>query len=81
MAKGWTGFGLAAMVVVMTMGAVAPASAEFFGCDDQKGKVLRSYSSAPRYSTARASYAQHVVSPPRVKSTWSLSASGKRRAW
>jgi hypothetical protein len=53
MATKWTGFGLGALMVALSLGAVAPASAEFFGCNDRPGKVLSSTSGAPRYAQAR----------------------------
>ncbi len=36
----WTGLGLLALAAAVTAGAVRPASAEFFGCDDKPGQVL-----------------------------------------
>lgn len=50
----WTGYGLGALMVALSLGAVAPASAEFFGCNDKPGRVLASYNSAPRSSAPRA---------------------------
>lgn len=51
MATKWTGYGLGALMVALSLSAVAPASAEFFGCNDRPGKVLSSTSAAPRYAT------------------------------
>ena len=34
------GFGLLALIGVMTAGLAQPASAEFFGCNDKPGRVL-----------------------------------------
>lgn len=55
MVKRWAGFSVGALMVALSLGAVAPASAEFFGCNDKPGRVLASYDSAPRSSAPRAS--------------------------
>lgn len=54
MAKMWSGLGLAVAVAAVTLGA-APASAEFFGCNDKRGKVVASYIGKPADYRARAS--------------------------
>lgn len=43
--------GLAAAVLVVGLTGIAPARAEFFGCNDRPGQVL--YRSGPHYSAAR----------------------------
>lgn len=74
-----TQFGLAVAIGLLSLGAVSPASAEFFGCNDARTSV-RTYTNVPRVSSAaRTSYAH--VSRPRTVSSWSLSASGKRQQW
>jgi hypothetical protein len=47
---------LVAVVAILSLGAVAPASAEFFGCNEPGAKTY-SYSGKPRYAAARTSYA------------------------
>lgn len=45
------GFGM--LAVVLSMAVAAPASAEFFGCNDNsKGKVLATYTGTPRAAQA-----------------------------
>jgi hypothetical protein len=74
-----TQFGLAVAIGILSLGTVSPASAEFFGCNDAKTTV-RTYTNAPRtWTAARTSYAH--VSRSRTVSSWSFSASGKRRQW
>ena len=46
MPRNWTFLGLLALILVISAGMLAPASAEFFGCNDKPGKVLASYASA-----------------------------------
>lgn len=55
MARGWTRLGLGALVVALSVGVAAPASAEFFGCNDKTSHSVRSHTSASRYAAARAS--------------------------
>ncbi len=55
MAKLGRGLGLAALIGVLSLSAIVPASAEFFGCNEPSTKVY-SYSGKP-HSVARASYA------------------------
>jgi hypothetical protein len=43
----YKGFMFLAGVAALSMGAVAPASAEFFGCHDKPGQVLYSYNGSP----------------------------------
>jgi len=45
--------GLVAAILALGAGAVTPASAEFFGCNDKPGRVLYSYTGAPRAYSAR----------------------------
>lgn len=48
------GFGLLALIFALTAGFAKPASAEFFGCDDQRSartSSYRSYSRVPSYSS------------------------------
>ena len=42
---GALGFGL--VILALTMGAAAPASAEFFNCNQRPGQLLYSYSGSP----------------------------------
>lgn len=51
-----TGFGLLGLIAALTVAAVAPASAEFFGCNDRPGKVLATYTSSPSYSRSSSRY-------------------------
>jgi hypothetical protein len=53
------GFGLAALIVALSLGFSKPAAAEFFGCDDQRSSRFSSnrsayrapsFASAPRYT-------------------------------
>jgi hypothetical protein len=54
------GSGVFAMATVLTVTGVAPASAEFFGCNEPHTKVT--YSSRPLYSPApRAQYTTHYT--------------------
>jgi DNA topoisomerase IB len=53
-----TGFALLAGVLALTLGAVAPASAEFFGCHDKPGQLLYSYSGTPRSYHSHHSYSR-----------------------
>ncbi len=46
--------GLAAAVIALGLTGVAPARAEFFGCNDRPGQVL--YSSGHHYSAAHTRY-------------------------
>jgi hypothetical protein len=73
-----TGFGILALAAVLTFVAVAPASAEFFGCNDnQRSYSTRSYPtrsySAPSRTTTRYSYA------PRRTYTSEFAAHSSRR--
>ena len=43
MPRNWTFLGLLALILVISAGMLAPASAEFFGCNDKPGKVLAVY--------------------------------------
>lgn len=54
MTKLWTGLGLGALVVALSVAASAPASAEFFGCEKQ-GKVVARYVGKPSNYSARVS--------------------------
>jgi len=77
MATKWTGFGLGALMVALSLGAVAPASAEFFGCNDRPGKVLSSTNGAPRYAQARVG-AQHTQARIGARYTHELAAQATR---
>jgi hypothetical protein len=66
------GIGLVAVGLALSAGAATPASAEFFGCNgtDRPGRVLYSYSGAPRaygtrYSGARYTHDFAAQSRPR----------------
>jgi hypothetical protein len=62
-----TGFGLLALIVALNAGVMAPAAAEFFGCDDQH--PARSASSTRAPSFARSSTFTHELaaqSRPRI---------------
>jgi hypothetical protein len=72
-----TGFGLCAGLLALTLSAAAPARAEFFGCHDQRGQVLYTYSGTPgsfhdRYSGSRYNdnYAQPRVRYSRAGSSY-----------
>lgn len=71
MAKGRLGLGLGALVIAFSIGATAPASAEFFGCNDKPSKVVYSYAGKPRGTVARTSYAS-------ARHTHELSAQSSR---
>lgn len=77
MATKWTGFGLGALMVALSLGAVAPASAEFFGCNDKPGKVLSSTIGTPRYAQARVG-AQHTQARVGARYTHELAAQASR---
>lgn len=53
------GFGL--LTLALSLSAVAPASAEFFGCNDQRGKLLYSYKGTPSAYDSR-SYSRRATS-------------------
>jgi len=56
--------GLAAAVIVLGLAGVAPARAEFFGCNDRPGQVL--YDSGWHHGAARTSrYARGYSAQPR----------------
>ena len=57
--------GLAAAVIVLGSAGVAPARAEFFGCNDRPGQVL--YSSGRHYSAVHTSryYSRDYSAQPR----------------
>ena len=65
------GFGLLAVAAALVAGSVAPASAEFFGCNEPRTKV--SYSS----SNYRGHYAQAPA--PRQQRYTSQSSQSHRR--
>lgn len=76
MVKGSTGFGLGALIVALSLGAVAPASAEFFGCNDKPGQVL--YNSAPRYIASRASTPRYAAARASARYTHEFAAQATR---
>jgi hypothetical protein len=78
MATNWTGFGLGTLMVALSLGAVAPASAEFFGCNDKPGKVLFSTGGAPRYATQARVSAQHTYARVSARYTHELAAQASR---
>jgi hypothetical protein len=39
-------FALLALIIAISAGMLAPASAEFFGCNEKSGRVLAGYNSA-----------------------------------
>lgn len=51
-----TGFGLAALVFALSVGAAAPASAEFFGCNDRQRVTYSSRSYSPSYRQTASRY-------------------------
>jgi hypothetical protein len=53
-----TGFGL--LILALAMGAVTPASAEFFNCNQKPGQLLYSYSGTPSQYGSR-SYSRHYT--------------------
>jgi hypothetical protein len=53
-----SGFGLLAAISALTLGAVAPASAEMFTCHDKPGQVLYSYSGTPDSYRSRRNYSR-----------------------
>lgn len=73
--------GLAAAVIVLGLTGIAPARAEFFGCNDRPGQVL--YQSGARYSggsyrqTMR--YTHEFAAQPRRVSHQRVTYSGARR--
>jgi hypothetical protein len=73
-------FGLLLVTGALVAGSVAPASAEFFGCNEPRTKV--SYSSRPaayRTHDARAQFARAYVAPRQRHASYS-SQSGRRVA-
>jgi hypothetical protein len=66
-------FGLLALIGATWVVSSAPASAEFFGCNDRRGQVLYSYSGTPdryvqrrrRYSAPRYSYSNSYAAQQR----------------
>jgi hypothetical protein len=68
------GIGMVALSLALTVGAVAPASAEFFGCNDKPGRVLYSYGGTPaaygpRYTRSRARYTHEFAAQSRARQT------------
>lgn len=83
-----TGFAIAAGVLALTLGGLAPASAEFFGCHDRPGQLLYSYNgpasayhgrSATRYS--RAYTDAYAAQSRRYRVSHSRTYSGSSRYW
>lgn len=73
-------FGFLLVAGALVAGSVAPASAEFFGCNEPRTKV--SYSSRPaayRTHYARAQFARAYVAPRQRHASYS-SQSGRRVA-
>jgi hypothetical protein len=73
-------FGFLLVTGALLAGSVAPASAEFFGCNEPRTKV--SYSSRPtayRTHSARAQFARAYVAPRQRHASYS-SQSGRRVA-
>jgi hypothetical protein len=64
-------FGFVIVAAAIVVGSVAPASAEFFGCNEPRTKV--SYSS-------RSAYSGHYAQAPRQRSTSYSSRSYRRVA-
>ena len=64
-------FGFLIVAAAIVVGSVAPASAEFFGCNEPRTKV--SYSSRPAYSG-------HYAQAPRQRHTFYSSQSYRRVA-
>ena len=68
-------FGLLALIGATWVVSSAPASAEFFGCNDRRGQVLYSYSGSPdsyvqrqrRYSAPRYSYSRDYSAQQRQR--------------
>jgi hypothetical protein len=49
--------GLLGGILALSLGAVSPASAEFFNCNQKPGQLLYSYSGSPSdYGSRRSSY-------------------------
>lgn len=78
------GTGLAALVFILIAGAVTPAAAEFFGCNDQhsaRSVSYRSYQRAPSYRHAsRYTHEFAAQSRPRVGTSRGTNY-GSRRYW
>jgi hypothetical protein len=77
------GIGVVALSLALTVGAVAPASAEFFGCNDKPGRVLYSYGGTPaadgaRYARSRARYTHEFAAQSRPRQVH-VTYSGARR--
>jgi hypothetical protein len=51
-------FGLLAAILVLTLAAATPASAEFFGCQDKPGQVLAVYNGTPGSYHSRNNYSR-----------------------
>ena len=66
-------FGLLALLGVLVVAAPAPASAEFFTCNQRPGQVLYSYSGTPDQYIRR----QHRYSAPRYQSRASRTYSAR----
>jgi hypothetical protein len=70
--------GLAAAVIVLGLTGIAPARAEFFGCNDRPGKVL--YSSGGYQSAARSAHytRDYSVAPRRYRQAHVTYSSARR---
>ena len=69
-------FGLLALIGATWVVSSAPASAEFFGCNDRRGQVLYSYSGTPDAYMRRS----RRSSTPRYSSPYSNDYSARPRA-
>lgn len=61
-------FGLLAVIAALVAGGVAPASAEFFGCNEPRTKVS--------YSPSRSAYSGHYAQAPAPRQQRYTSQSG-----
>ena len=80
MHKTMAGFGLLALMFAVTAGSVQPASAEFFGCNDQhraSSYSTRSYS-APARRQYSNQYSQHYAAAPSRHATYAVRRSADR---
>jgi len=57
-----TGFGPLILALALFFGLCAPASAEFFNCNQRPGQLLYSYSGSPGEYGSRSSYSRRYTS-------------------
>ena len=79
---GASGFGL--LILALSLSAAAPASAEFFGCNDKPGRVLYSHSGGASTYGSRSSsrrYTNEFAAQPRRHYQTQATYFSSRRSW